>query len=138
MLQSHHFRNQWAMHPRSFCIVVAEDDEILRYCTVRLLKHQGYNVIEAGDGLEALELLAKCDDAVHLLITNYDMPRLNGMQLARILKAKHEKLMVLLISGALPEIEAMAHIEVLPKPYNEAVLATKVRDLLRRGAASAT
>ena len=124
------------MHSGDFCIIVAEDDEVLRYCTVRLLQRHGYKVIEARDGIEALELVEKCDDAVHLLVTNYDMPRMNGAELARKLKAKHERLMVLVISGSDPQIEAGNHIEVLPKPYNEAVLASKVRALLQRGAAT--
>ena len=87
------------MHTRNFCIVVAEDNEFLRYCTVHLLKKHGYRIIEAGDGQEALDLVEKCNDEVHLLITNYDMPRVNGAELARRLKEKHEKLVVLLICG---------------------------------------
>jgi CheY-like chemotaxis protein len=62
------------MHARDYCIVVAEDDEALRYCTVHLLRAHGYKIIEARDGIETLELLEKCDDAIHLLVTNYDMP----------------------------------------------------------------
>jgi two-component system, cell cycle sensor histidine kinase and response regulator CckA len=123
------------MHAADYCIVVAEDDEVLRYCTARLLRDHGYKIIEARDGVEALELLEKCDDVVHLLVTNYDMPRLNGVELARKLRAKHERLLVLLISGSdLQDIDPDDDIELLPKPYNQAALATKVRELLRRGA----
>ena len=88
------------MHANEHCVVIAEDDELLRYCTVRLLKQHGYRIIEARDGQEAVELLEACDDRVHLLITNYQMPRMNGIELARHLKAKHERLAVLLISGS--------------------------------------
>lgn len=122
------------MHASDYCIVVAEDDEMLRYCTVRLLKQHGYKIIEARSGVEALDLLEKCDDALHLLVTNYDMPGLNGVDLARKLRAKHERLMVLMISGHESDLDPNDDIEFMPKPYNEAVLATKVRDLLRRGA----
>jgi two-component system cell cycle sensor histidine kinase/response regulator CckA len=121
------------MHPQDFCIVIAEDDELLRYCAVRLLKNHGYRVVEARDGQEALELVEKCDDEIHLLITNHDMPRLNGAELARRLQAKHQRLMVLMISGNDETLARATEFEVLPKPYNEAVLATKVRELLRRG-----
>ena len=124
------------MHARDFCIVVAEDDDMLRYCTVRLLQQHGYKIIEARDGQEALELVDECDDPIHVLITNYDMPRLNGAELARRLKAKHEKLRVLVISGADHGMQPSDDLEILPKPYNEAVLAAKVRDLLRRGSAT--
>jgi CheY-like chemotaxis protein len=95
------------MHPRDYCIVVAEDDEMLRYCTVRLLAEHGYKIIEARDGAHALELLEQCDDVVHLLVTNYDMPRLNGVELARRLRRKHERLMGFLYRGKLqPSIRA--------------------------------
>ncbi len=61
------------------------------------------------------------------------MPRLNGVELARKLRAKHERLLVLLISGSdVADIDPDDDIELLPKPYNEAALATKVRELLRR------
>ncbi len=121
------------MHTADFCIVVAEDDELLRYCTVKLLEKHGYKVIAARDGIEALELVEACSDPIHLLVTNYNMPHLDGVELARRLRAKHKKLMVLLVSGQSPKIESTDHIEVLPKPYNEAVFTNKVRDLLRRG-----
>jgi DNA-binding response OmpR family regulator len=122
------------MHAGDYCIVVAEDDEVLRYCTVRLLKEQGYKIIEAHSGDAALDLLEKCDDVIHLLVTNYDMPGLNGIELARRLRGKHERLMVLLISGKTPDVDPNDDIEILPKPYNEAELAVRVRKLLRRGA----
>ena len=121
------------MRAADYCIVVAEDDEILRYCTVKLLREHGYKIIEARDGLEALELLERCDDAIHLLVTNYDMPRVNGVELARRLRTKHERLMVLMISGSAPALDPNDDIELLGKPYNQVELAAKVRDLLRRG-----
>ncbi len=125
------------MHARDYCIVVAEDDDVLRYCTVRLLKQEGYKIIEAHTGEAALDLLEKCDDVIHLLVTNYDMPGLNGIDLARKLRAKHERLMVLLISGKAPDVDPNDDIEILPKPYNEAELAVRVRKLIRRGASPA-
>ena len=122
------------IHARDFCIIVAEDDDLLRYCTVHLLEKHVYRIIEARDGQEALDLVEKCNDEVHLLITNFEMPRLNGSELARRLREKHEKLVVLLISGADHGLAPSADFEVLPKPYNDAALTHKVRELLRRGA----
>ena len=43
-------------------------------------------MIAASDGQEALDLVEKCNDEVHLLVTNYNMPRLNGAELATRLK----------------------------------------------------
>ena len=42
--------------------MVAEDDDLLRYCTVHLLQKHGYRIVEARDGQEALDLLENCDD----------------------------------------------------------------------------
>lgn len=120
----------YGMHARDFCIVVAEDDALLRYCTVKILRDEGFRVLEAADGQQALELVEKCKDAVHLLITDYNMPRMNGAELARRLKKKHEKLMVLLISGEAHGLAGTSDFEVLPKPYNGFLLTTKVRELL--------
>jgi two-component system, cell cycle sensor histidine kinase and response regulator CckA len=119
------------MHAADYCIVVAEDDEILRYCTVRLLRRHGYKIIEARDGIEALEIIEKCTDPIHLLVTNFDMPGLNGLDLARKLRAKDQRLTVLMISGSTPDLDPTDDFEVLAKPYNEAVLTSKVRELLR-------
>ena len=47
------------------------------------------------------------------------------------MRAKHEKLTVLLISGSAPDLDPTNNIEVLPKSYNLAVLASKIRELLR-------
>jgi two-component system cell cycle sensor histidine kinase/response regulator CckA len=119
------------MDAADYCIVVAEDDEMLRYCTVRLLSRHGYKIIEARDGIEALEIIEKCTDPIHLLVTNFDMPGLNGLDLARKLRARDQRLTVLMISGSTPDLDPTDDFEVLAKPYNEAVLASKVRELLR-------
>ena len=123
------------MHPADYCIVVAEDDALLRYCTVRMLEKHGYRIIQAEHGKHALDLLEKCEDHVHLLITNYNMPYIDGVELARQMRMKNKRLMVLMISGVNPDLDPADDIEVLPKPYNQAELATKVRDLLRRAEA---
>ena len=102
-------------------------------CPVRILAEHGYKIIEARDGAHELELLEPCDDVVHLLVSNYDMPRLNGVELARRFRRKHVRLMVL-ISGQTPDADPSEDIEVLPKPYNRAVLSAKVRELLKRRA----
>ena len=126
------------MHSGDYCIVVAEDDELLRYCTVNLLRSHGYKIIEARDGEHALELLEKCRDAVHLLITNYEMPGISGVELARKLREKHGRLKVLLISGMARDIDPADDIVFLEKPYNQAILAHTVRELLRDGGSTVT
>lgn len=119
------------MHAGDYCIVVAEDEDLLRYCTARLLRQHGYKVIEARDGVEALELLEKSGAAVHLLVTNYNMPRMDGIELARRLRAKHGRLIVLLVSGSDHAADLDEDVEFMPKPFNQADLAVKVRQLLR-------
>ena len=83
---------------------------------------------------QALKLIETCGE-IHLLVSNYNMPKMNGVELARRLRAKHERLTVLLITGDPPDIDPIEDIEVLPKPYNEAKMLGKVRELLRRATA---
>ena len=123
------------MHAADLCIGVAEDDHILRLCITSLLRKHGYKVVEARDGSEAAELVEKCNDAIHLLISICDMPGMNGAELATLLKQRHDKMLVLLVSGT-EHSGAQPFDDFLPKPYHSATLAIKVRDLLRRGETS--
>jgi DNA-binding response OmpR family regulator len=52
--------------------------------------------------------------------------------LAQVLRARHQRLMVLMVSGTIPASIQEHDVEALPKPYNEASLTAKVRELLRR------
>src|SRR5512143_1689263 len=62
-------------------VLIAEDEQNLRWVLGAIVGREGHEVLQAGDGAEALELLQK--QPVHLLITDLRMPRLDGMELLR-------------------------------------------------------
>lgn len=121
--------------PDKYCILVAEDDSILRYATTRALSKQGFCVIEARDGKEALQRAHEYYGTIHVLVTNVEMPEKNGHELARELKEKRPDLQILSVSGSdEPEFRSEArHIaDSLMKPVSTDVLVAKVHELLQR------
>ena len=83
-------------------IVLAEDDPGVRKATLLILEDLGYEVLAYPSGPDVLEALAKDDRPVELLLTDFDMPDLNGYELAQRLLALRPDARVLLTSG-LPE-----------------------------------
>jgi CheY-like chemotaxis protein len=85
--------------PPSFprTILVVEDAQEVRAMMVRILRTEGYQVLEASDGVQALEVLA--GTAVHLIVTDIVMPRMGGFQLAARLAASPGPPILLFVSG---------------------------------------
>src|SRR5205085_998085 len=111
--------------PSEYYVLVAEDNELLRYATAHALSRHGYNVIEACDGADAMRAEARYDGAIHLLITNVQMPNMNGHDLAREIKVKRPDILVMIIPGDnesdFPP-EARKYAEVLLKPVTPELL----------------
>jgi CheY-like chemotaxis protein len=64
-----------------YCILVAEDNEIMRYMLTKTFSDNRYCVIEAGDGREAMRRVAEYDGLIHVLITTVDLPGIRGHEL---------------------------------------------------------
>ena len=77
------------MEPKETVILLAEDDPVVRNLVRLMLSKEGYCVLTANDGQEALEICRNFKNAIHLLLTDKTMPRMNGLQLAEsVLKKK--------------------------------------------------
>ena len=63
-------------------VLVVEDEDIVRELVCEVLEDQGYNVLCARDGVEALNLAKDFDDPIHILVTDVIMPNMNGHELA--------------------------------------------------------
>ncbi len=85
--------------PGGATVLVVEDDEAVRRMTVRALSEAGYGTVEAVDGRDALDLVSEAPAVPDLVVTDLGMPRMDGYELARRLRADHPSLPVLLISG---------------------------------------
>ncbi len=122
-------------------VLVVEDEESVRTMLARQLQSEGYEVLQAEDGREALDLIERRSGAVDLVITDVAMPAMNGRELGARLKKERPRLPVLYISGyADDEMVRRGLIDpnnpFLSKPFTPEVLAAKVRLLLDQATAS--
>jgi two-component system cell cycle sensor histidine kinase/response regulator CckA len=117
-------------------ILVVDDEGAVRRFAVRVLEHEGFTVVEAKDGLEALEVVQQNDGSFDVVISDIVMPRLNGVELMQALASSHPELPVILMSGyataALSELGIVAPCSILPKPFPPERLLHEVRRCIKR------
>jgi DNA-binding response OmpR family regulator len=117
------------------CVLLVEDDRSIRRYLEVALKRLGYDVITAGDGLEAMKLALASD--IDVVVTDEVMPQLSGQQLARFLRsnAKLAGVPIVLLTGR-DNREAAGTADnpidaVLYKPIGAPELTRCLRDLLK-------
>jgi len=116
-------------------ILIAEDVPAVRAVTREMLKRYGYHVLEAADGLTALQVAADYKDTIHLLLTDVVMPDLSGRDLAERFKTLRPAMKVVFMSGYTDDA-VVRHgilqegIAYLQKPFTPVSLAKKVRVVL--------
>ena len=114
---------------------MAEDEESLREMIAEILTAQGYRVLLGRDGQEALEIIQREREPIHLLMTDVVMPRMSGPELAQRAAVLRPDLKVLYLSGYASDV-ILKHgalepgIQFLEKPFTPEVLACKVRAVL--------
>jgi two-component system cell cycle sensor histidine kinase/response regulator CckA len=119
-------------------ILIVEDEPSVLRLAVQVLLKQGYTLLEAVNGEEALHIVQEQDDKkINLLLTDVVMPQMGGKELADQLKTLHPDIKVLYISGYTDD--AIVHHGVLEpgtnflqKPFSPAALTHKVREALDR------
>ena len=113
-------------------VLLVEDEDGVRHLSRRLLETEGYRVLEASGGEEALALAAGHLGPIHLILTDVVMPGLNGPEVAARIVALRPEIRVLYMSGytdtSLPRLAAQA--PLLQKPFTPEALADRVRELL--------
>ena len=121
--------------PGSETILFVEDEESVRELVRDFLVTTGYQVLEATDGVNALEIAAAHRGAIDLVVTDVVMPRLSGREVATRLSAERPDLKVLYISGYTDD-SVFRHgvleggVAFLQKPFNLKALAQKIREVL--------
>jgi CheY-like chemotaxis protein len=118
-------------------ILVAEDDDALRTLARRVLAGQGYAVLEARNGREALELCASHEGPIDLILSDIIMPELGGRGLAERVAERRPETRVLLMSGYTDDdVLRRALIDqrtaFLQKPFTPVTLSRRVREVLDR------
>lgn len=116
-------------------ILLVEDEEVVRALTQRILARQGYRVLVASGGSEALQLWLQHASSIKLLITDVIMPVVGGLELVSRIRAARPDLPVLYVSGftreaTLPLESDAATTRFLEKPYTVEGLVNAVRDIL--------
>jgi PAS domain S-box-containing protein len=116
-------------------VLLVEDEESVRKLAAHCLREQGYTVLEASTGAEALELARGHAQTIHLLVTDVVMPGMGGRDLADQLLVARPEARVLYVSGYTGN--AIVHhgilepgLFLLSKPFRPLELAQKVREVL--------
>ncbi len=120
-------------------VLVVEDEDAMREVTRRILARNGYQVLTAASGEDAITMVTESDQDIELLITDVVMPRLLGRQVAEQISAIRPSIRVLYMSGyAQPVLASQGTLDpgviLIEKPFTEADLLDRVRN--GRGAGS--
>jgi two-component system, cell cycle sensor histidine kinase and response regulator CckA len=116
-------------------ILLVEDEEGLRSLNARGLRSRGYSVIEASNGVEALEALEEKNGAVDLVVSDVVMPEMDGPTLLKTMRERNPDLKIIFVSGyaedafekSLPENQQFAF---LPKPFTLSQLVAAVKETM--------
>jgi len=114
-------------------ILVAEDDPVLRIALVRDMEKLGHTVYPTSDGEEALEVFKSMP--VHAVVTDWQMPKMNGVELAKAIRANRNRryIYIIMVSAAKAERKMLETAvdagidDFLPKPFDRAELFLRLR-----------
>ncbi|MGH7350114.1 MAG: response regulator, partial [Candidatus Rokuibacteriota bacterium] len=116
-------------------ILLVEDEEDVRALAREVLERQGYTVLEAGDGAEALGVCETAGDRIDVILTDVVMPRMGGRELVDRVRATKPAMPVLYMSGYTEDAILRhgvrdASMLLLGKPFTPAELIGKIREVL--------
>ena len=116
-------------------VLIADDEESMRLLVARAIAMDGHDIVTAQDGAEALDILTREDGAFDLLLTDIQMPVMDGIALALSAARDFPNLTVLLMTGFADQrerasnLDAIVH-DVITKPFSVADIRTAVADAL--------
>jgi CheY-like chemotaxis protein len=121
--------------PKGETVLVVEDEDALREVTERIFTRNGYRVVTAANGPDALELVAHHEGEIHLLVTDVVMPHMLGKEVADRIRVIRPNIEVLFMSGyAQPVLASQGRLEagvaLIDKPFSEAALLKKAGQVL--------
>ncbi|MFQ3452149.1 response regulator [Bradyrhizobium sp. UFLA01-814] len=122
-------------------VLIADDEDSMRSLVARAIAMDGHETVTAQDGAEALEVLTRDGGAFDLLLTDIQMPVMDGIALALTAARDFPALKILLMTGFAHQrerasgLEAIVH-DVVTKPFSVADIRTAVADALAARKAS--
>jgi len=119
------------------CVLVVDDEQLVRDVAVRMLEAAGYEVLSARDGVQGLEVFTENVERVQAVVLDMAMPGLDGSEVFKELRALSPTVPVLFSSGYLdPDLPigpgGSHRVDFLQKPYRMAVLAERIEQLLEQ------
>ena len=121
-------------------LLVVEDEPAIRGLLVRTMQELGYQVLDADDGVSAMAMVEQHHTSIDLILTDVQMPRMNGGELATTVRDRYPDIPVVFISGyaglegvALESLQAIG--PIIAKPFTIDTLVRAVRTALERRAA---
>lgn len=116
-------------------LLLVDDDEAFRCSVSGALEDEGFEVVQASHGQEALEIVAA--QAVHAVVSDVNMPFMDGFTLCRTLREADGQLPILLLTSRDSEIDEVLGLDLgaddyMTKPFSTRVLVSRLRTLLRR------
>lgn len=119
------------VRPAGHCVLVVDDDRGVLGLTARMLRLQGYNVLEASSGVEALRLLESEPD-IRLVLTDVVMPEMHGLDLVAKILERDPRPQVVLMTGHAAELSGQLErrdpsLPLLLKPFTSQQLIKTVR-----------
>jgi len=123
--------------PRTATVLIVDDFDAVRTLLRKQLTDQGHTVLEAGDGIEALQLVRRQGGAIDLVLADVVLPGMNGTQLADRLTSEFPGMAIILMSAFAPAGLGRvgfrdAVIPVLQKPFDAGHLTEVMRSTLQR------
>lgn len=114
-------------------ILIAEDEDVTRDLVRRALETDGHEVAVAGDGREALDLAEK--QAYDLIVTDVDMPNMDGVALAEALIERNPRQRIILMSAIADELSRArvmlgGHVRIMTKPVTLEAIRGEANELL--------
>ena len=110
--------SQWHTKMQKVVLVV-DDDTSVRACVKAALITEGFRTLEAGDGELGLKLVRKIGSKIDLVISDIKMPKLDGIQLANLVRAEFPKIPIILISGYTDgALENQPWVEFIPNRFS--------------------
>jgi CheY-like chemotaxis protein len=117
--------------PRSGTILLVEDEEMLRRLAANALTEAGHHVIEAANGIEALERMDAFPDTIDILVTDAVMPKMGGGQLAERVRALRPQVRAIFTSGYTDQMmDLQPYDQFLAKPFLMSLLCQRVGEIL--------
>jgi two-component system, cell cycle sensor histidine kinase and response regulator CckA len=126
--------------PQDSCVLVVDDDSLIRGLVERALHHAGCSVVNASDGEQALEILTRGGIGIDLVVTDIKMPLLDGLELGRRIARMTPPIPVLYMSAELPDafVDGSQDLSLPPfllKPFSMETLVTAAIGLLAASSA---